>query len=247
MDRRTSRQLQFLRAYVAVSSGILGVLVFAAFQGAGQPDARNLRELNVERINIVESDGSPRLVLTNESRAPAVIIDGVRLRSQGGGRPGIIFYNDEGDEAGALIFNSNVDQAGRYRAGGQLSFDQYNQDQVVGLRYIDDGQQRLAGLQVWDRPAIPLPTLADRYAEMRAMADGPAKGDLRERLDALSPTRVFVGRTTAGSAVLRLMDPNGRTRIRIQVDSSGVPLLEFLDESGKAVCTLPGSSSMCAW
>lgn len=55
----------------------------------------------------------------------ATIFLGASLGNSGARRPGIIFYDDEEDETGALIFGSHVDGNGDYRAGGQSSFDQY--------------------------------------------------------------------------------------------------------------------------
>ena len=41
------------------------------------------------------------------------------------------------------------------------------------------------------------------------------------------------------TVALRLMDPEGRERIRISVDSNSNARLEFLDEEGSVIHTLP--------
>jgi hypothetical protein len=51
--------------------------------------------------------------------------------------------------------------------------------------------------------------------------------------------RVYVGRTPERAAVVNLSDPQGRTRIRMMVDSVGTASLEFLDEEGEVVARLP--------
>jgi hypothetical protein len=54
--------------------------------------------------------------------------------------------------------------------------------------------------------------------------------------------RVFVGRTNKDDAAVLLMDRNGKPRIRMAVDSANTPSLEFLDEGGKVVYSLPNAS-----
>lgn len=237
MDPKIQSELRFLRVYVAVSAVAFATILLGGFTRS--EDRVRFEEIDVERINVIEPGGTPRLILSNSPRSPDVVINGEILGTSGGRRPGIIFYNDEGDESGGLIFASHVDENGRYRAGGQLSFDQYDQDQIVALRYIDRNNRRFAGLTVWDRPNAPLPEIAQRYEAMDAMADGEAKEALRDSLNALSPVRVFVGRSTSASAVLRLQDGAGRTRIRIEVDSLGNATLDFLDENGGVIHRLP--------
>jgi hypothetical protein len=41
------------------------------------------------------------------------------------------------------------------------------------------------------------------------------------------------------AALVNLSDRNGKTRIRMMVDSLGAPSLEFLDETGKVTSRLP--------
>ena len=50
--------------------------------------------------------------------------------------------------------------------------------------------------------------------------------------------RVFLG-SQDQAAALRLMDTAGRERVRIVVDASTTPRMEFLDEGGKVVYSLP--------
>lgn len=54
---------------------------------------------------------------------------------------GVIFYDDEGDECGGLVFGGrHVD--GGHSAGGALLFDQFKQDQVIGLVHEDNETRR---------------------------------------------------------------------------------------------------------
>ena len=52
------------------------------------------------------------------------------------------------------------------------------------------------------------------------------------------PQRVFVG-SFQRSALLMMSDLQDRTRIRMYVDSAGTARLEFYDEAGETVLSLP--------
>ncbi|HEX7124137.1 MAG TPA: hypothetical protein VF178_17295, partial [Gemmatimonadaceae bacterium] len=60
----------------------------------------------------------------------------------------------------------------------------------------------------------------------------------REGVPLFAP-RVFLGRDVSRAAVLILSDPQGRPRLRLRVDSTGTPAVEFLDESGQVTDRLP--------
>ena len=51
--------------------------------------------------------------------------------------------------------------------------------------------------------------------------------------------RVLIGKARDKTAEIRLSDTRGRTRIRISVDPSGTPRIEFLDQAGKVVHAVP--------
>ena len=53
--------------------------------------------------------------------------------------------------------------------------------------------------------------------------------------------RLFVGKQRDNSVVLLMSDVEGRPRIRMQVAPDGTPKLEFLDEAGRVVFSLPGA------
>jgi hypothetical protein len=71
---------------------------------------------------------------------------------------GLIFINDEGTENGGLVFSGSKSN-GKVDGSGHLSFDQYDQDQVVTLEQTEEDGQRAAGLTNADRPDAdqPLP------------------------------------------------------------------------------------------
>jgi len=198
---------------------------------------KKIKEIDVERINIVEKDGRLRMVISNSERYPAPMLQGKvigKRQVKWGG--GIIFYNDEQDECGGLGFGG-----GRQGAGAGLFFDQYKQDQIVGLFYNEGEGQRLYGLQIWDRPEAPITRILEEIKEMEAKGmSRDEMWEIMERRGLNAKTRIFVGRTPAGEALVSLRDRQGRERIRILVDDA--PRLEFLNEQGVVVYKLPPGS-----
>jgi hypothetical protein len=130
MKRSLRRELRLLKVWVFASTAAL-VLLGAGWLTA-QPTRTRFDEIDVERINIVESDGRVRLVLANSSRQADAVIAG-RVIAPGRSRPaGMIFFNQEGDEVGGLIFTGRAGANGPI-ASASLTFDQYHQDQTVAL------------------------------------------------------------------------------------------------------------------
>ena len=72
-------------------------------------DRTRFVELDAERINIVGSNGKPVLVLSNGNRIPGPSLNGKTYpASLADGRNALsdmIFFNEQGDEVGGLIWN----------------------------------------------------------------------------------------------------------------------------------------------
>jgi hypothetical protein len=243
MHRRLRRELRLLRAHALVSTPLVIVLALAAFRQAAQ--RTRFAEIDVERINVVEPDGKLRMVIANRPRSIGPIYKGKPFGYPGGNRPGIIFFNDEGSENGGLSFDGRRLPDGTYRAGAQLAFDQYDQDQVVYLSYTDNNGQRRMGLTIAERAITSIYDWVQRRDSINKMPEGSAKSAALERLRGpvsgvpLFAQRVYVGRDLSRSAVVSLGDPLGRARLRLLVDSLGAARIEFLDESGRVVQRIP--------
>ncbi len=139
---------KFLLIYSSLVSTVLLCIVLI---GAKQPRTPELDELRVHRIDVVEPDGTLRMVLSNKSRLPPVIIKGQERPEMGEPRPqaGIIFYNDEGTENGGLIFGGRKNEKGEVvDSGGSLSFDKYGAGQIIQLAGVDDKDNQFAGLGI---------------------------------------------------------------------------------------------------
>ena len=243
MDTR-DRDIRFLKRYALASTTI--ILAMAATAFVRQPRKQKFGEIDVERINIVEPDGKLRLVISNRPRSIGPIYKGKPFGYPGGTRPGIIFFNDEGTENGGLTLRGARSADGKYQAGTHMSFDQFDQDQIVVLNYSDNNGDRQAGLTFSDRTDRPIIEFAAELDSVNKMPDGPAKTEamrqlrqpIRDGVVQAAP-RVFIGRDRTKASALRLFDPMGRPRLVLRVDSLGVPQLEFLNDSGRVVSRLP--------
>ena len=202
--------------------------------------------LTVERLNIVDSNGRLALVLANGARLPGGTFGGKEYPQAFSGRgksAGMIFFNEVGDEVGGLIYEG-ARRDSTYRAFGHLSFDQWQQNQVVALQYTDNGSARSAGLRVWDRPTdVPLERQFALAQRMLSTPPGPLRDSLdrertRVRHQVEGTARMFVGSENRVAKV-ELRDMQGRVRLRLLVDSAGSSRLVFLDSAGRATAIYP--------
>jgi hypothetical protein len=245
MDARILRELRLMRAYCGFLTLVIATGCVLGLRRPADPKTR-FTEIDVERINIVEPDGKLRMVLSNRPRSIGPIYKGQPFGYAGGTRPGIIFFNDEGTENGGLTFSGSRDSTGRYRASSHFSFDQFNQDQILYFQYQDNNGQRRTGLTIADRADVDIYDFVKQRDSINKMSDPAARAEALRQLAAprngvpLVAQRVYIGRDVAKSAIVNLADPQGRTRLRMLVDSLGNPRVEFLDEAGRVVTRIPG-------
>ena len=205
---------RFLTIYSGLLTLALAVFVSSGFFAWNKP-IETFDQINVHRINVVEPDGTLRMVISNHAQLPGIIVRG---KEQAFARPqaGMLFYNDEGSENGGLIFGGHRNSEGEVvDSGGSLSFDKYDANQIVQLAGVDDKEDRFAGLIVVDS----------------------MKGTDNRR-------RVWVGRGEDGTATVNLMDANGKKRIVMEVRPDGTPRLSLLDGNGKVISQLPARTKL---
>jgi hypothetical protein len=242
MSANLERDVRFLKRYAVVSTLLFTAAVLSAFQ---QSQKTKFDEIDVERINVVEPDGKLRLVISNRKRSIGPIYKGEPFGYPGGTRPGLIFFNDEGTENGGLTFTGSRQPNGQFTSSLGMSFDQFDQDQVVTLRYDDNNGNRRLGLSFLDRANVNIYNWVKKRDTIQAMPAGPARDSAMAQLVApvngvpLAAQRVYLGRDRARSALLTLSDPLGKVRVRLAVDSLGAARLEFLDADGKVTSSLP--------
>jgi hypothetical protein len=233
METKLEREVRFLKIYALVATLVCAVFFLTAF--TLQNKKQKFEEIDVERINIVEKDGKLRMVLNNSEKTPPIYAAGkVIPRGKSGG---IYFYNDEGDECGGLVFGGKKED-GMGNAGAGFFFDQYQQDQTIGMVYNEYQGKRRAAFLVWDRPNIPTPEWMEKLEAARKMPKGAERDAAMKPLR--GPLRVYVGKTRDDNASsILLFDADERERIRMKVAPNGQPKLEFLDESGKVIQSFP--------
>ena len=205
---RIERDLRFLKLYAGAMTLVVGVMSVAAFSrggptqvGAVQGTRAKFDEIDVERINVREPNGNYRMVISNRPRSIGPIYKNKPFGYEGGGRPGIIFFNDEGTENGGLTFTGSSCTngkladggnctAGQYRASTHMSFDQFNQDQVLNFDYSERNGQRLTGISVEVRRAAQRRS-TERAAHVRRKGSREVSGaqSLRSKWKAASQTR----------------------------------------------------------
>jgi hypothetical protein len=232
------RELTLLRLYAVVNTLVVVVVATAAFR---QASPQKFDEITVQRLNVVDADGTLRMVISNKDRMHPGQMDGKIIDRP---RPvaGMLFFNDEGDEVGGLTFTGKqVNGVGQANAG--LMFDQFKQDQTIGFSYSEGGGRRSAGFQVWDRSdTVRLSELIEKLNAANKIADRAERDKAVAAIRAVAPPgprRVFVGKTNDKSATVSLADADGKPRLTLTVDATGNPRIEFLDATGKVVSKLP--------
>ena len=237
MRRSLRHQLRILQGYSAISLLILSFLSVTAFTQSQQ----RIDELTVQRLNVVDANGTLRFVLSNKDRMHPGVMDGVTINRP---RPvaGMLFFNDEGDEVGGLTYTGTDDNGRRANAG--LMFDQLKQDQTVGITYNESNGQRTAGLQVWDRSDQPLSDLIKGLNAANALPEGPQRDEAVKAVRAKAqpgPRRVFVGKNGDKAATVSLADATGKPRLVMTVGADGAASIDFLDADGKTIQRIPAS------
>ncbi|WP_337841917.1 hypothetical protein [Rheinheimera sp.] len=226
---------------VLMLSGLLALTIKTQWLPS---DQSTVRELNVQRINVMEPSGHPRLVIANTAHAPKAIKEGKEFFDPGP-RPGMIFYNDEGTENGGFVFRGFA-KDGKVEHGLHLSFDRYNQDQTLALQHIEQDGRLITGLNLVDRPQYPI----DQYMTlMLAVQQGDTEAQSKlQQLEQQQPDihgnrRAFYG-TVDRKAMLQLNDPQGKKRIEMAVGKDGQPQLVFYAADGSELLRLPDTSQV---
>lgn len=235
METRLLREISLLKLTVLALILFNAMFLLSAFDK--RSDKRQFDEINVKRLNLVEENGSIKLVIANKKRLPGAITNRRVLDDPKGERgPGLIIYNDDGDECGGYLFGN---------WGSHFSMDQLKQDQVVYMQVVngEKGEPlRTAGFWVTPRSSIFTSDMIDKAIDSinaipnKAEKD-KARAEFWKGVDTYN--RAFMGKTRDDNTGLFLFDKNFKTRMRAYIDSAGNPKIEFLDKSGKLTYSLP--------
>lgn len=243
-----NKELVFLRTFaVATAVGIVLIASSAFKQNANQ----KFSEIDVERINIVEKDGTVKMVITNVERFPAGNdkINNKPTNESRKKRSGMLFFNEDGIECGGFIYDGQKAKNG-HSSGLSLTYDQYDGDQVMQLLTQDfrEGDKRFvtSGLMFNDRP--------DKESQIKTSAimkeleelgkKDPKAADEKYKLYETQglvggAPRVMLGKSRSENNGLFLFDNKGMPRAMFYVDKENNAKLDFFDEKGNTIDSFP--------
>jgi hypothetical protein len=241
---------RFLAAY----SGVLTLIVtVAVVSGFTTDHRRQFDTINVQRINIVEPDGTLRMVLTSNSHLPGVIQHGKEYPDfadrKGRTTAGILFYDAEGSESGGLTFGGRKDEQGRIDRWGHFAFDRYEQDQMLTISAADDGTNYRSRIQFIEQPNWSLVEYLDLLESIQDLPEPERQAALEEFFET-HPLEGFGIRTelvnqnfpaapSNSTNTLRFTDRSNTERMRAGLDDTDEPSIELRDASGNVTYTVP--------
>jgi len=167
--------------------------------GAASLSRPTFDEIRVHRMDIVEPDGTLRMVLSNSKRLPGVIVKGKEQPPNDRPQAGMLFYNDEGSETGGLIFGGRKNSDGQVvDCCGSLSFDRYGANQIIQLAGVDDVTDQFTGVSVRD---------SKQRIWVGRKADGAAAISL---MDGSGRPRIVMSAPASGNPTLEFLDESGK-------------------------------------
>jgi hypothetical protein len=243
-----NRELIFLRAFAAVA--VIG-MIFITSTAFEKKSNQKFSEIDVERINIVEKDGTVKMIITNVDRFPngKVKINGRPTNEERKKRSGMLFFNEDGIECGGFIYDGKKTKNG-HSSGLSLTYDQYDGDQVIQLLTQDEkeGNNRWinSGLTFNDRPANESQL---RMGEIFKELDDLGKKDPKAAEEKYQyyqeqgliggAPRMMLGKTRSGTNGLFLLDDKGKPRASFSVDNKNNARLDFYDDKGNVISSFP--------
>jgi hypothetical protein len=237
----------FLTMYSGVLTLGLMVTVLSGFTSA--PNSPAFDTITVQRINVVEPDGTLRMVITNNNRVPGIIFQGKEYpdftNRKGSTTAGLYFYDAQATESGGLTFGGRGTTVNRF---GHLSFDRYNQDEMLTIDAKDDGTNNVASIAMLDQPNWSI----KEYLDLRLSIQNLPPDQQQAAIDQFNQTHPagvgprtvlsnqnFPSAPTLSENGLDLKDSAGKDRVNLEIDSSSTPFLQFLDPSGTVTNRYP--------
>jgi hypothetical protein len=200
--------------------------------------------INAERINIREKNGILKAALSNSDG----FNEGQRSEQGRVRLSGLMFYNEEGQETGGLVYFGKAIPGGQ-DADVTLTFDQYNQDQNVYLHHVEhkdsSGLSIEDGLTINARPDWK--NIKEEYAIYNEMDKLSPEERETLKLKSLQSGKISTRRAFYGvrrgtinhepydDAGLFLKNKWGKDAIKIYVDNNNKPHFEIYDSLGKSI------------
>lgn len=243
-----NKELVFLRTF-AISAGLASSFLF--FGSFRSNSSQQFETIDVQRINVVENDGTVKMIITNAGLFPSGEdqINGRDTNKTRKKRAGMLFYNEDGIEAGGLIYDGQKAEGG-HSSGLSLTFDQYDGDQVMQLLTTDSqkGNKRTvsSSLVFNDRPAKEsqqkTAEIMEELAGLRKSNPEEAKKKYQEYTEQGllgGAPRIMLGKSRSQNNGLFLFDDKGMPRAMFYIDQDNNPKLEAFDEQGNVTHTWP--------
>ncbi|MCD6220230.1 hypothetical protein J7K43_07605 [Candidatus Calescamantes bacterium] len=235
----------FLALYlIALSLFVLYLFLRFKMQKVSQFDT-----IKAKKVEIIQSDGKPALILFNSENIPPPIIEGKRypsnLRNIGLNANGIVFYNNNGDEIGGIVFGSKKDENGNVYQGIHISFDAFQQDEVFHIDCSQYGGERWLEINAFYQPEKSLKPMFEKLTEINSIQDTSERKrkmkefeNWKEKEYGKMYIPIFSIKNENGKAGIELYDKRGNLRIRLYIDEDENPRLEFYDTNGKVIKSL---------
>ena len=243
-----NREVIFLRTFAICTVASLMALTLSSFKKNGN---QRFTEIDVERINIVEKDGTVKMILTNVDRFPngTTTINNRPTTEDRKKRSGMLFFNEDGMECGGFIYDGTKNENG-HSSGLSLTYDQYDGDQVMQLLTQDyqQGDKRMvsSSLAFNDRPAkesqIKTAAIMKELDALRQTDPKEMQRKLKEyeQQEVVGGVpRVLLGKTRSQNNGLFLFDDQGKPRAMFYVDKDNNAKLDFLDDKGAVITSFP--------
>jgi hypothetical protein len=184
---------------------LLGILDWK--QAAAERKVTEFVEIDVQRINVREPDGTLRMTISNSATAPGLVIKGTEHPFANRQAAGILFFNDEGTENGGLLFGG-AKRGRNVSSGGHLSFDR--PDTPLSLDLIDklntpEGSAEFETLTKAGGFGYPRVFIGKNEERASAVILRDAKGLARLRLTV----------TPGGAASIEFLNESGKVTRRI--------------------------------
>jgi hypothetical protein len=231
---------KFLVLYSGVLTLVFCLTVLTGFSRSGAKQ-QSFDEIDVHRINLRESDGTLRMVISNTDRFPGVIVKGKEYPHPRD-TAGVLFFDNEGTEDGGLIFG------GRKKAGDSnpesyvhLSFDQYMQDQVLVLEEGQEQGQKYSRVDINDVGDWPITDAIQAEQRILSLPESQRKAawEQFQKTHTGMVNRIRIGRLKDKSSLVEMKDTTGKTRIAMKVTAEGQASLQFLDSDGNVISSYP--------
>jgi hypothetical protein len=243
-----NREIIFLRSFAVAT--VIGMILISssAFKQFGNT---KFTEIDVERINIIEKDGTVKMIITNVDRFPngKELINNKPTNEDRKKRSGLLFFNEDGIECGGFIYDGKRSANG-HSSGLSLTYDQYDGDQVMQLLTQDQGQGNKrfvsSGLMFNDRPSKESQQQTTRIMkelDELGKKDPKAAEEKYKAYEAQGlvggAPRIMLGKSRSENNGLFLFDNKGMPRAMFYVDKDNQAKLDFYDDKGQTIASFP--------